>query len=131
MLGVVVVLDDQSAVRGPLDQLASTFAVEYDAGREVVRRGHHDHAGGGFPQYVDLEAAIVDRDRRGAHSPVLQVLPGSERAGVLDGDLVYAALVEHLGDDADRLGHAGDDDQVVLVGRDAAVTRQPVRDGSS
>ena len=43
MLGVVVVLDDQPAVAGPVAQFAPSLAVENYAGRELVRgRQHRD-----------------------------------------------------------------------------------------
>jgi len=39
VLGVVVVLDDQAAIAGPLPQLTPPRAVEHHAGGELMRRG--------------------------------------------------------------------------------------------
>ena len=128
VLGVVVVLDDQAAVAGPLMEVAAPGAVEDHAHGELVRGSEHDRPGPAGAQLVDLQAALIDRDRQRVHLPALQLLPGPERPGVLHRDRRQPGRVERPGQQGQGLGHAGDDDHLVRGHPDAAVAGQPVRD---
>lgn len=131
MFGVVVVLDDQSALLGPAHQLTAPFTAEDHAGRELVGWGEQDARGADGPQFVDAYAVGVDRDRRGGQLPDAQLLAGPEGPGVLHGDLADPGTVQHPCEQAERLGGAGDDDHFVRIRPDSPVAGQPVGDGAA
>lgn len=131
VFGVVVVLDDESAFAGPVHQGAAPLAAEDHSGGELVGGGEQYGGDAGGAERLDADAVGVDGHGRGFQVPVAQVLAGAEGAGVLDGELVDAVGVEHFGEEAEGLGGAGDDQDVVGVGGDAAVEAEPAGYGAA
>ncbi|GLX09597.1 hypothetical protein Misp03_65230 [Microbispora sp. NBRC 16548] len=131
MLGVVVVLDDQTALARPAHEVAASAAAQHDAGRELVGRCEQDGGGAQGAQLVHPQALRVHRHRRGVHARVPQVLTRAQRTGILHRDLADAVAGEHPRDKPERLRGPRDDDHVRGVGADAPGAGQPVRHGTA
>ena len=69
VLGVVVVLDDEAAVPGPVQEGAAARRGEHDAGRVLVRGCREDGAHPGPGEGVDVAAEVVHRDGGERESP--------------------------------------------------------------
>ena len=119
VLGVVVVLDDQPALGGPLHQLAPPLALQYDAGRELVRRSASTTAAHRGSRRTSTRSPSSSTGIGGVSRPQFcrcwrdPSEPGSSTA-----ISVIPSRLEHLGEQAERLGDAGDDDEVVGIGGD-------------
>jgi hypothetical protein len=66
VLGVVIVLDDQPALGGPSQQLASPLPLQDHAHRELVGGGEDHHCRPGGSELVDPEPAGVHGHGDGA-----------------------------------------------------------------
>ena len=130
VLRVVVVFDHQPPVRGPrpLQERAPALRREDDAGRVLVRRGHEHGADRGRGERVDVQPAVVDRDRFEAEPPALQLVAGAAGARVLVADGGDAAAREHLRDQRKALGDPVHDHDLRGIGAHAAGPAQPRRE---
>ena len=99
------------------DQLAPPLAVEHHPGRELVRRGQHHRRGRRWRAARRPAARAPSTGTGGVSSRQLRRCcrtpsePGSSTATVS-----MPSALQHLGEQAERLGDAGDDDHLVRVG---------------
>ena len=116
VLGVVVVLEDERvAILGPGHERGPALGRHHRAGREVVGRSHDDSIRACPGQRRDVEAGLVDGDRNDLQAVVDRRETEVLEPGVLAGDPPAATILHGLDDEAERLGEAVADDDVLGV----------------
>ncbi|GAA4673659.1 hypothetical protein GCM10023347_29720 [Streptomyces chumphonensis] len=128
VLGVVVVLDHQPAVGGPLHELPPAVPAQDHAGRELVGGCDQDGARSRPAQGVHPQAVRVHGHRGRGDAPPGQLLPDAERTRILHRHLGRAPGAQHPRQQGERLGHTAHDDDLLGLRPDAPVAGQPVGD---
>ena len=93
-LGVVVVLDDQPLLLGPLDQGGASLRREHRAGRELVRGSEQHRRGLRRGKHVDAQPALVDRDRHDLEAGLFDDQPVQMPAWILERHLLDAVSAQ-------------------------------------
>ena len=116
VLGIVVVLDDDSAMTGrPLEQRRPALGREDDPGRELVGGRHQHGADVQAVQPLDAQPATVHGNRLDAQAHGLNVCALAAVSGILDGHATHAARPQRLADEAETLCVPRTQDDAVLV----------------
>ena len=121
VLGVVVVLDDDSAgACGPVDQRGAALRREHHAERELVRRRDERGVRGERLEHVHAQPGVVHRHRHDLQPVRGQLLAAGRVRRVLHPDAAPAAGDQGAGEQRHPLRHAGGDDHALGVAGHAA-----------
>ena len=116
VLRVVVVLDDQAFVAGPVDERRAPLRAQHGAGRKLVRRRDEDRRDVGRGERLDDDAAAVDRNRHDLEPSLLDDQPVNVPAGILERDLLDAVAAQRAAQQREALHEAGAEHHVLGIG---------------